>query len=1066
MGGLLSGNRSSRVNQLGPPDTTLRISTALQGRPRPLLYGQGRFAPNIFLATGFYGAIGPSGMTGVAGGKGGGGGGKGGGVSISWAWYYFCDLIFGFGAVPIINLPTIWNGQSVGMVNDFSCFYNNPNDASLSGVSINSLAGFDISVGTANGIGSPLTSPPGTVLFPGDFAQTPWAYMEGARPEMSLAYRGEAYLAYQNMPLGQQSSIPTLNFEYVSKISFDIPGFAPDANPKDVVLDYLTDPDHGVPSFRAAWLDDLTNYRDYCRAAGLLISPTESETRAAQAFLADVAKFTNANFRWSSGKLSIIPYGEQNVTGNGTTWVAPVTPVYGFTADDFLPSESSSNGAPVAIKRQPRSQMVNHLRMEYLDRAWFYNPEVIDLYDEASIDTYGIERVSDLHQAHMFALASAARTSASLLLQRAQIASTYTWTAGRRFILLDPMDIVTLTEPTLGLVGLPVRIVEMQENSDGSITFTAEEFQGTVTAPTYGAQTTNGMIVNLNASPGAINEPIIFEPPDVISNGLDVWVGVSGQDPDRWGGADVFVSYDGVSFAFVGTVRGPARMGVLRDALPSVAPAPSGSTVDTTNPLKVDLTESRGALESGSAADLTAMNLLTYVGGELVAFQNADLVATSQYDLHPLVRGAHQSAIAAHAAGTPFLRLDDNVLQIPFTQDRIGATISIKFRSFNKWSQGQSDLASAPEFQYTITGAALSSALPNVTNLRTVFADGFMQIWWDDIEDFRTGIRYKITKGSTFNGSIPVGDVAHPPFAAFGNDTYWITAYCSPISGLVVQSESPPSISISGNMLVQNLLQTTDEKAVDWPGTLTGLTASGGPGAKILSCTTASGVYQISDSHVINVGRPANVAINAVWAATGVPAGQNVLAMSDFLGNPDIFGAAAAAFINSWVEISTAVNDPGVDVFAAADAYAMADLFRAGSSGWSAWQKFVPGTYYGQYFRLRVVVENGNPAQVTGVITGFSYTVSAPPRVDHYQDLSIAAGGTTITFRPDNAAAPAPFNGGPNGSTVPYVNASWQNQPGDQLVISGLTGAGMTVLILNGGVGVARSKFNVNVEGY
>jgi type I site-specific restriction-modification system R (restriction) subunit len=131
-----------------------------------------------------------------------------------------------------------------------------------------------------------------------------------------------------------------------------------------------------------------------------------------------------------------------------------------------------------------------------------------------------------------------------------------------------------------------------------------------------------------------------------------------------------------------------------------------------------------------------------------------------------------------------------------------------------------------------------------------------------------------------------------------------------------------------------------------------------------------------------------------------------------------------------------------------------------------AWQKFVPGTYYGQYFRLRVVVENGNPAQVTGVITGFSYTVSAPPRVDHYQNLSIAAGGTAVTFRPDNAASPAPFNGGPNGSTVPYVNASWQNQPGDQLVISGLTRAGMTVLILNGGVGVARSGFNVNVEGY
>lgn len=1070
MGGFLSGNRGSRATQPNLPETQLRIATALQGQPRPLLYGQGRMAPNVFLASDFMAILGPSGQPGVAGGKGGGGGGgKGGGGGVTWSWYYFCDALFGFGSVPIINLPTVWNGQSVAMVNNYSCFYNNPLDYTLSGVTINSFSstGADLAGsggGLGSGVGSTLPSPPGTTLFKGDYLQTDWTYLLSVRPEMSLAYRGEAYLAWQTLNLGTSSSIPSLNFEYISSISFDVEAI-PDANPKDVFLDYLTNPDHGVPSFSATWVAGLTNYRDYCRAAGLFVSPQESQVRAASSFLGDLAKFTNSNYVWSSGKLSIVPYGDAPIVGNGTTWIPNVTPVYGFGPDDFITDQNS--GGPVTVKRRPRAEMVNHLRFEYLKRDWFYNPEIVDIYDEAAIATYGIERVGDVQSAHMIKLPDAAHASAALLLQREQIAAAYVFTVGRRFIVLDPMDLVTVTEPSIGLQSCPVRIVEMQENSDGSITITAEEYPGTVTAPIWGTQGSGGTILNANSAPGPTNNPIIFEPPDAISNGLEIWLGLSGQNTTLWGGADVFVSYDGVSYAQVGTIRGPSRMGALTANTPAVARSVAGPTIDGANTLAVDLTESAGELSSGSPADLAAANLLMYVGGELIAYEHAVLTAANKYDLSPLSRGAYLSDIVAHSIGDPVLHLDDAVLRIPFTQDRVGADVSLKFRSFNVWGQGQGDLSSAPAYPYTITGAALASALPNVTNLRTMFSAGFMQMWWDEVQDFRTGIRYKITKGPTFASAIPVGDVAHPPFTLFGNDTYWVSAYCVPVTGLLVSSAAPPSITVTGNMLVANILQTTDEKAGNWPGTLTGLTASGGSGAQILSCVGAIGYYEIPSAHQITAGYLSQVAINAVWAATGAPAGQNMLASTDFLANPDIFGAAAAAFITSWVEISTAQGDPGADVFAAADAFSMSDMFsNVGSSAWSAWQKFVPGTYYGKYFKLRVAIQNANPSQVTGLVTGFSYTVSVAPRVDHYQNQSIAPSGTTIQFRPDGAGSPAAFNGGPNGAAVPYVNASWNNEPGDQLVISGLSTSGMTVLVLNQGVGVARSGMNLNVEGY
>ena len=1070
MGGLLKGGSGrTRANEIPTPDFTLRIQTSVQGRPRMLVYGQTRVSGNILTTNNLHGILGISGTQhGVAGGKG-GMMGKGGGVpSFSWSWYYFIDMIIGFGSVPLIDIPTIWNGSAVGVINDQSCFYNNPNYASLTNTTITALYG-QIGAGPTVAGGTGETAPPGASLFGGDYAQSPWPYMVSSNPGIALAYRGEAYVAWESTSLGTSANIPSYNFEVTSSISYDIPSLGPDANPRDVLVDYLTNPDHGVPSFSSSWLADLTSYRDYCRATSMLVSIAENDSRDAASFLSELVKMTNSTFVWSSGLLSVVPYGDVAVTGNGTTWTPNVTPVYSLTDNDFLPNQGGSMSGsppPVIVTRKPRSEIVNHMRLEYLPRSYFYNAEVIDIVDEAAIETYGLERISDMRQGHMFSLDAAARSSAALLLQREQIVASYVFTVGRRFIMLDPMDIVTISDANLGLANFAVRIQEIQENSDGTLTITAEEFTGTVTAPRYGTQSSLGSVLNYNVSPGQALAPIIFEPPDALANGLEIWMGVCGQSPDVWGGADVYVSYDDVNYTKVGTVSGPSRMGKLSASLATIAAAVSPPTIDSTHTLSVDLSESKNQLLSGSMADLQAANMLAYVDGELLSYQTATLTGAYQYNLTTLNRGLYESTISSHASGKDFLRLDQSVFRLSYTPDRIGSIVYIKFRSFNIFGQGQTDLSTAGSYQYTITGAALSSALPNVSNLRTVFEGGFMKLWWDEVSDFRTGIRYRISKGVTYQSSIPVGDVAHPPFVVFGDDTYWVTAYCTPMTGLEVTSAAAQSLTISGNMLVSNLLVTTDEKAGDWGGTLTNLTASGASGSKVLYCAGASGTYTVPDTHIIDAGRITDLAINAVWQASGVPVGQNILAMADFLNNPDIFGSTAAAFIDSWIEISVASSDPGSNVFSPADAFTASDMFATGSSGWSSWQKFVPGTYHGRYFRLRLQIVNHNPSQVTGVVLGMSFTVSMSPRVDHYQNLTIPPGGLTVTFRPDGSGSNSPFNGGPNNSAVPYVNASWLNQPGDQLLITGLTKSSMTITILNSGVGVTRTGFNVNVEGY
>ncbi len=467
------------------------------------------------------------------------------------------------------------------------------------------------------------------------------------------------------------------------------------------------------------------------------------------------------------------------------SYVPNTTPIYDFTIDDCLPNQVSVGkgvsdpSSPVVVVRKPRDQMLNNIKVEYLDRNNNYNPVNIERKDEASIIAFGRERPSEVNQYHFFCLAGAAQQSATLQLIRQQVARTFQWTVGRHFaMILELMAIATITDPGQGLLRQPVRIIEIQENADFSLTITAEEFLGTVSAPLYGAQATAGYVIDYNVDPGAINRPIIFEPTDELNQTnsvgpLQIWVGVSGTNTAVWGGCFVWVSADGETYSKAGEILGPARMGALNSLLPAVTPSPTGAqTIDAVNTLSVDLSESAGVLASGTVLDATSLNTRCYVGGEIVGYETATLDATNRYTLSYLVRGAFgtEAAIATHPAGTAFLRLDDGVFAFAFDQSRIGRTIYIKFQSFNIFQGGLQNLAEVAVYPYQITGAALASPLPSVQNLRTVFDvnSGFVDLDWDGISDFRP-FKYEIRSGSSFASAATLGQVAHPPFRVPGN---------------------------------------------------------------------------------------------------------------------------------------------------------------------------------------------------------------------------------------------------------------------------------------------------------
>ena len=266
----------------------------------------------------------------------------------------------------------------------------------------------------------------------------------------------------------------------------------------------------------------------------------------------------------------------------------------------------------------------------------------------------------------------------------------------------------------LGLVNQWVRILTLEEDDNGNIAVTAEEYlDGTGAAPLYSYSAGAPFIADYNMAPGSVNQPLIFEPSAVMlaSRSIvapQIMVGASGGA--NWGGCDVWLSLDGSTYKLMGRIDAPARQGTLTATLAT------GADPDTTHTLAVDLDESHGELLSGTTADADAFRTLCYVDGELIAYETATLTGASQYSLTYLRRGVFGSTLAAHAAGTQFCRLDDAVasFDLPVTPvSYFGQTLYLKFLSFNIYGGGQQQLADVSAYTYDPTGPAVFVAPPS-----------------------------------------------------------------------------------------------------------------------------------------------------------------------------------------------------------------------------------------------------------------------------------------------------------------------------------------------------------------
>ena len=614
---------SNTENKLG----ALNIQQSSQGVPVPIVFGTTRISHNLL----WYGDFTAHPHTTTqSGGKGGGGGG-----SSNTSFTYTVSGILGLCEGPVQNFPVIgqvWSGKTL-------------TDATALGLE----------------------------EFDGADDQTAWTYLNASHANEALNYRGQCYVAAANFDLKDSNSLPNLSFE--------VTGFGEqgggDENPAFVLTGLLTEINFGA-GWPEAQISDWTAFSTYCAEANIAISPAYTAQTAMAETLTKLAQIANTAPVWSEGELKMIPYADETVGA----FVPDLTVQYDLTYDDFI----ASGEAPIKVTRKRQADAYNSVQIECLDRGNQYNSKVVEAKDQSSIDTYGL-RPMPVISAHEICDPAVAKTVAQTILQRAlYVRNTYEFTLGWRYSRLEPMDIVSLTDPLLALDQFPVRITAIEEDEGGLLSVTAEELNiGTSTPGAYAVQATlagNAPTAAVSVDPGDANPPVIFQPP--LATEPQIWLGSSGGA--NWGGAQVWVSTDNSSFSQAGTI-GPARHGVL------TANFPVGTDPDTLNTLSVDLTTSSGVIEAASESAADALSTLTYIGPsstvELIAYSDATLTAPHEYDLDGYIRRAQSGSTAvAHAANAPFMRIDGAVLKYIIPTSLYGTTIYVKLLSFNKTGGG------------------------------------------------------------------------------------------------------------------------------------------------------------------------------------------------------------------------------------------------------------------------------------------------------------------------------------------------------------------------------------------
>ena len=529
---------------------------------------------------------------------------------------------------------------------------------------------------TVNAQGAPLS------LNAGDIS-APTTYMSTNHPDIAVGYNQMAYL-YGYVYLGMNNaSIPSYAVEVQGLLrGAGNNGDGTDANPAAVINYMLNLMGYGSHVDSTSYAE----YLQYCTQADLLIS-TPQDAFTSQKKIQEVVKelltLTNTYMFWSVDKFKFVP---RDTMARGT-WSPRTQNGPDLTPDEMM---KQSNGACVMYERKDTSEVYNRFGVTFTSRANQYEAETVFYEDTTDVATNGIKSAPDVDGSWLHTVERAVTVAE----MQARINRTenikYTFRLPWSYAYLEPGDIVTLTDPEIGLDHQLVMIDSVTEQDDETLILTALRRE-IATAATYNTGSDDYNIIDNNGDPGDVLAPIIFTPPPQLatSANIEVWVAVQGQT-ESWGGCQIYASTKDGDYELIGIHNKNSNYGKL---LTAISASDTTVEVEFYNWWPVEIPE-------GSAQD--AANGVTdiWIDGECCAYTASTLIGANQYRL-TLLRGKYGSTAAAHAIDDEFALMDGNLFSMVLPSGYANKTLYAKFPSFNTIGSKTQDLADIGYYTFT-----------------------------------------------------------------------------------------------------------------------------------------------------------------------------------------------------------------------------------------------------------------------------------------------------------------------------------------------------------------------------
>ena len=485
--------------------------------------------------------------------------------------------------------------------------------------------------------------------------------------------------------LGERGSLPQYNFEIKGKLLET--GDGVDVNPADYIVHVLKS--IGIDDVN---IDGLEHYREYCKAADILISTSpDSRSSKAQTVINDIAEITNSLVFWSTDRLKIVPLADKPIG----TW-SPYNQIqYNLNADDLIPA---SDGQLVVYKRKDSSESYNQATVEFINRANGYEKETVAFEIVADVQKNGLKPASKKSAHYLYTKARAQYYAEQLAMKRLYAKNQYTFRLDWAFCRLEPGDLVTLTDELCGLNKQIVVITSVSEAADGQLEITAEgKPPGTYAPAKYNVHENERPFIDYNQAAPSVNDVAIFQTVGDVG-GNQIFVGVNA--PSGWGGCSVWVSDNGENYRRIGSITQQARMGKLKYGF-----AQNGNFCN--------VILNQGVLKSGTHVDAERANTLCWINGEALSYETVETHPDNWYTLRGLVRGQYGTNAINHGANERFVRVDEALFHYPYRKEDINKTVYLKFTSLNVFGSNEQGLDEVREYQYKI----VPYYIPEVNNL-------------------------------------------------------------------------------------------------------------------------------------------------------------------------------------------------------------------------------------------------------------------------------------------------------------------------------------------------------------